>query len=109
MVTHNGLMNISRRRFLGASAAGIGSLAFLSGTSRSWAADGGSFSYANWADAPAVSQLYIDIVNNYQKANAVKVNRQANVSFQDYNTRFRVLLAGGSPPDVMRLNDDFLR
>ena len=109
MATHNGLMNISRRRFLGASAAGIGSLAFLSGTSRSWAAGGGSFSYANWADAPAVSQLYIDIVNNYQKANGVKVNRQANVSFQDYNTRFRVLLAGGSPPDVMRLNDDFLR
>ncbi|WP_089773136.1 extracellular solute-binding protein [Ruania alba] len=29
--------------------------------------------------------------------------------FDDYQTRFRTLIAGGSPPDLMRLNDDFLR
>jgi multiple sugar transport system substrate-binding protein len=100
-------IKLSRRGFLGGSAAAIGGLAFSSAT-RAWAA-GGGFSIANWSDAPAVSQLYFDIMDNYQKATGVKINRQANVSFADYNTRFRVLLAGGSPPDVMRLNDDFLR
>ena len=64
---------------------------------------------SNWSDAPAVSDLYIQIVEDYEKANGVSVDRQANVSFPDYNTKFRTLLAGGQPPDVMRLNDDFLR
>ena len=31
------------------------------------------------------------------------------MAFTDYQSRFRTLLAGGAPPDVMRLNDDFLR
>jgi multiple sugar transport system substrate-binding protein len=94
--------------FLGASAMGVGSLALMR-AGAAFAADEGAFSLANWSDAPAVSQLYIDIINNYEKSAGVKVSRQANVSFNDYNTRFRVLLAGGQPPDVMRLNDDFLR
>ena len=102
-------MRLSRRNFLGASAAGIGSMAFMAATRGVFAQDAGAFSVANWNDAPAVAQLYLDIMDNYEKATGVKISRQANVSFSDYNTRFRVLLSGGNPPDVMRLNDDFLR
>jgi multiple sugar transport system substrate-binding protein len=107
------LGRLSRRTFLGAGALGLGSAFLLAGcsTDSSSSSSGGSknFSFANWSDAPAVSQLYIDIINDYQKKNGITVDRQANVSFDDYNTKFRTLLAGGQPPDVMRLNDDFLR
>lgn len=105
-------VTITRRGFLGASV-GVGGAVFLaacsSGGGSSAAGGSKNFSYANWSDAPAVSQLYIDVINEYEKKNGVKVDRQANVSFDDYNTKFRTLLAGGQPPDVMRLNDDFLR
>ncbi len=102
-------MRLSRRNFLGASAAGIGSMALMAATRGAFAQDAGAFSVSNWNDAPAVAQLYLEIMDNYEKATGVKITRQANVSFSDYNTRFRVLLSGGNPPDVMRLNDDFLR
>ena len=105
----DGLSGLSRRRLLGVPA-GIGGAAVLAACGgQSGSGSLKSFSFANWSDAPAVSQLYIDIIAQYQKDKGVTVDRQANVSFDDYNTKFRTLLASGQPPDVMRLNDDFLR
>jgi multiple sugar transport system substrate-binding protein len=115
MTGHSGL--VSRRGFLGASALGGTALLLTacSATGGSGGATGGSggggknFSWANWSDAPATSQLYIDLITKYATDNGIQIDRQANVSFADYNTKFRTLLAGGQPPDIMRLNDDFLR
>lgn len=108
---------MARRTILSGSLA-LGGLALLSacaspsGSGSGSSSGGGSktgFSMSNWSDAPAVSELYIKIVADYEKSTGVKVDRLANIAFNDYNTKFRTLLAGGQPPDVMRLNDDFLR
>lgn len=49
------------------------------------------------------------IAQNFEGKTGIKMQPQAAVAFADFQTRFRTLLAGGEPPDVMRLNDDFLR
>lgn len=97
---------LSRRAFLGGVAASS-ALPLIMPT-RAVAQDA-AFSWANWNDSPAVAQLYFDIMDKYEAETGVRIDRQANVEFADYNTRFRVLLASGNPPDIMRLNDDFLR
>lgn len=49
------------------------------------------------------------IAEGFKAQYGVTLQPQASVGFGDYQTRFRTLLAGGEPPDVMRLNDDFVR
>jgi multiple sugar transport system substrate-binding protein len=99
---------LSRRTFLTFLAAGattsVGGCAFLGG-GRS--PDPNAVTFANWSDT--VSEMYTQILDQFERQTGVRVAPQADVSFDDYQSRFRTLLAGGSPPDVMRLNDDFLR
>jgi multiple sugar transport system substrate-binding protein len=99
---------MTRRAFLatlaGGAAAGLAGCAFLGG-GRS--PDPNAVTFANWSDS--VDATYAQILEQFLDQTGVRVDPQASVSFDDYQTRFRTLLAGGSPPDVMRLNDDFLR
>jgi multiple sugar transport system substrate-binding protein len=63
---------------------------------------------ASWADG--VNDLVFGTIrDSFEASSGLSVNPQAAVPFSDYQTRFRTLIAGGSPPDLMRLNDDFLR
>jgi multiple sugar transport system substrate-binding protein len=47
-------------------------------------------------------------INAFAETTGTAVNVQPTPT-QDYDTKFRTLLASGSPPDVMRINDDFVR
>ena len=101
---------MSRRGFLqiSALAASAGALAACGGgSSSSGSGSGNAFVFANWGDS--FGPIYDQAIADYERLKSVKVAKQASVPYDDYQTRFRTLIAGGSPPDVMRLNDDFLR
>ncbi|MCO4239623.1 sugar ABC transporter substrate-binding protein [Pseudarthrobacter sp. MDT3-28] len=100
---------LSRRNLLLAGGA-VGAMLIASCGSPSGGGGGNAktLTGASWADG--VNDLVFgSIKSNFAKASGLTVNPQAAVPFSDYQTRFRTLIAGGSPPDLMRLNDDFLR
>ncbi len=47
-------------------------------------------------------------IKAYEKKSGNKVKVQP-VPTADYDTKMRTLFAGGQPPDIMRINDDFVR
>lgn len=96
-----------RRQFLQWSALTAGMTALTACAGKSPSSAGLGFSYSNWQGG--TDALFEEILADYETKASVTIDRQALVSFSDYQTRFRTLLSGGSPPDVMRLNDDFLR
>jgi multiple sugar transport system substrate-binding protein len=104
MLTRRKLLTTSG---LAASALALGSCA--KGSNSSGAAAGGSdvVTSASWNDSVG-DLLKGAIAEAWSKTSGKKLEAQASVSFADYQTRFRTLLAGGQPPDVMRLNDDFI-
>lgn len=103
---------LKRRTFL-ASLAATGGVALLAGCSTGGNGAGGSASgsktvtFATWQDA--YGPVYDTVIDSFSSGRNVAVDRQASVPFDQYQTRFRTLLSGGSPPSLMRLNDDFLR
>jgi hypothetical protein len=48
-------------------------------------------------------------INAFQEQTGITVNVQPTPGDDEYETKMRTLLASGSPPDVMRINDDFVR
>ncbi len=66
----------------------------------------GEISFMNW-DTIDGTPLETAI-NAFEEQSGITVNVQPAPT-QDYDTKFRTLLASGSPPDVMRINDDFVR
>lgn len=102
---------ISRRSLLLAGGGAAGAMLLASCGSPGSGSSGGNaktLTGASWADG--VNDLVFgQIKSDFEKASGLTVNPQAPVPFSDYQTRFRTLIAGGSPPDLMRLNDDFLR
>ncbi|WP_147917215.1 ABC transporter substrate-binding protein [Ruania zhangjianzhongii] len=99
---------LSRRNFLiaGGGAAGAVLLASCSGGTAEGNPD--EITGAGWADG-LNDLVFGQIKDDFEAATGLTVTPQASVPFDDYQTRFRTLIAGGSPPDLMRLNDDFLR
>ncbi len=76
---------------------------------RSYAAraqDKAEVSFMNW-DAIEGTPMETAI-NAFQEQSGITVNVQPTPT-TDYETKMRTLLASGSPPDVMRINDDFVR
>jgi multiple sugar transport system substrate-binding protein len=66
----------------------------------------GEVSFMNW---DVVSGTPIETaLNAFQETTGITVNVQPTPA-QDYETKFRTLLASGSPPDVMRINDNVVR
>ena len=99
--------NLSRRRFL-AGLTGIaasGALAACGGGNA-----GGdskkSLTFLNWEQVKGTPLE--QAIQAYEKDSGTKVTVQPAVT-QEYDTKMRTLIAGGSPPDVMRINDDFVR
>ena len=102
--------HLSRRTFVqGGIAASAGvSLAAAGGRSFSARAqDGGKISFMNW-DAIEGTPLETAI-NAFQEQTGIEVEDQAVPSGDEYETKMRTLLASGSPPDIMRINDDYVR
>lgn len=103
-------LTLSRRGFLVASGGVAGALMLAScgAPGGSGGSQGSSITTAGWDDG-AGKTIDGPIREAFEKASGRAVAPQALVPFDDYQTRFRTLLAGGTPPDLMRLNDDFMR
>ncbi|KOG07560.1 ABC transporter substrate-binding protein [Streptomyces viridochromogenes] len=105
-----GTHHVNRRAFLKASGlAASGALlgACAKGTDSASGGGPGAVTTNGWTDA-LHDYLMGPVVKAFTQQSGIKVEPQAGVPFDDYQTRFRTLLAGGAPPDIMRLNDDFL-
>lgn len=66
----------------------------------------GTITFLNWdvvKDTP-----YEAVINAFQEQTGTKVEIQPTPTDQ-YDTKMRTLLASGTPPDIMRVNDDFVR
>ncbi len=72
------------------------------------AAQVGSTSFMNWDD---IKGTPIEMVlQAYEKQTGRKVENVPNPgSGTEYETKVRTMLAGGTAPDIMRVNDDFVR
>ncbi|MGC4940441.1 ABC transporter substrate-binding protein [Kribbella sp. DT2] len=100
--------NLSRRRFLaglGGLAAG-GVLAGCGGGGNEAGGGGKGLTFLNWQQVKGTPLE--QAIQAHEKAAGVTVTVQPAVT-QEYDTKMRTLLAGGAPPDVMRINDDFVR
>ncbi|MEU4292993.1 sugar ABC transporter substrate-binding protein [Kribbella sp. NPDC026596] len=106
------LSNLSRRRFLaglGTLSAGLaagGALAGCGGNGNGSSSGGKSLTFLNWEQVKGTPLE--QAIQAYEKSSGAKVTVQPAVT-QEYDTKMRTLLAGGSPPDIMRINDDFVR
>jgi multiple sugar transport system substrate-binding protein len=129
------MQGMTRRRFLGQLAVVGGALALAAcgASPRDQAASGGtqasaapstagaaatpsaassgqvgSTSFMNWDD---IKGTPIEMVlQAYEKQSGQKVENVPNPgSGTEYETKVRTMLAGGTAPDIMRVNDDFVR
>lgn len=103
----SGYSTMNRRSFLVTSVGAALALGGCAKGTDSQGAGADTISSAAWDDGIS-DQMNGSILQGFEKKSGIKVRPQAAVPFTDFQTRFRTLLAGGSPPDVMRLNDDFL-
>ena len=102
--------NVSRRTFVQGGIAATAGLSLAAAGGRSFSAraqDGGKISFMNW-DAIEGTPLEAAITM-FQEQTGIEVEVQAVPSGDEYETKMRTLLASGSPPDVMCINDDYVR
>lgn len=86
--------------------AAIGLAASHYAAPQSSAKQSGEISFMNW---DVVEGTPLDtVLERFQEQTGISVNVQPAPT-QDYTTRMRTLLASGSPPDVMRIDDDLVR
>jgi hypothetical protein len=86
--------------------AGSAVMTACGGRSGGNASGTGPITFANWSGSDSAFE---EVLRSYEQQRSLSIERQASVPFADYQTRFRALLAGGSPPDVMRMDDDSIR
>ncbi|MEV5961915.1 sugar ABC transporter substrate-binding protein [Kribbella sp. NPDC051952] len=106
MQTH--LSDLSRRRFLaglGGLAAG-GALAACGGNGNAGGGGKKGLTFLNWEQVKG--NPLEQAIKAFEKDSGTSVTIQPAVT-TEYDTKMRTLIAGGSPPDVMRINDDFVR
>lgn len=102
---------LNRRSMLSGCLASTAALA-MSGCGGSSGGSGGSakkttVTFLNW-EATEGTPLG-DAIHQFEKQNPdVTVNIQPAAT-SNYDTKMRTALAGGSPPDVFRINDDFVQ
>jgi multiple sugar transport system substrate-binding protein len=108
-----GTMNarVNRRTL---TRAGLGGATLLAGSQAGLrprparaAQEGTQISFMNWdpiADTPLEAAI-----NAFQEQSGITVEVQATPASGEYETRMRTMLASGAPPDIMRINDDFVR
>lgn len=87
-------------------AAAAGLAASRIATSPASARQATEISFMNW-DTVAGTPLEAAL-NAFEETTGITVNVQPAPT-QDYTTRMRTLLASGSPPDIMRIDDDLVR
>ena len=109
--------NVSRRTFVQGGITATAGLSLAAARGRSFSARGRSFSarardngkisFMNW-DAIEGTPLEAAI-NASQEQTGIEVEVHAVPSGDEYETKMRTLLASGSPPDIMCINDGYVR
>ncbi len=66
----------------------------------------GELTFLNWSALEGTP--FPAALKAFQETTGITVNVQPTPT-TDYETKFRTLLASGSPPDVMRINDNYVR
>ncbi|GAB3435760.1 ABC transporter substrate-binding protein [Flindersiella endophytica] len=95
---------LTRRSFLG-GAAGLAGATFLAGCGNG-GAGGDSLTFLNWESVKGTPME--KALRAFEKESGEKLTIQPAPA-DDYDTKMRTLLSAGTPPDVMRINDDFVR
>jgi ABC-type glycerol-3-phosphate transport system substrate-binding protein len=109
---------LSRRVFLRGLAWGVGATALAAcatPVAPGAASDTGAaapaeqtqvVSLMNWEEIGGTP--FETVINAYREAAGIEVEVQPSPA-EDYETRMRTMIAGGTAPDIMRINDDFVR
>lgn len=98
---------VGRRQFVGGVAALAGS-AMLTGCGMGGGGGGGdnkSMTFLN--DASLKGTPFQSVVDAFQKESGIKVTVQPVPA--EYDTKFRTVLASGAPPDLVKINDDYVK
>ncbi len=99
---------VSRRSLMG-GAAGIAGAAALAGCGMTTGGGGGSGStkmtFLN--DNPLKGTPFGEAVDAFQKQSDIQVTVQPVPA--EFDTKFRTVLASGAPPDLIKINDDYVR
>jgi multiple sugar transport system substrate-binding protein len=100
---------ISRRALVGAGGATAAALLAGCGGSGSGAGPGGemskSMTFLN--DSDIKGNPFGQAIEAFSKQSGIEVEVQPVPS--DYDTKFRTVLSGGKPPDLIKINDDYVR
>jgi multiple sugar transport system substrate-binding protein len=100
---------VSRRTFVQGGFGAAAGMAVAVHGGRSFSAraqDSKEVSFMNW-DTVAGTPIET-VIKAFEEASGYTVKIQPTPT-TDYETKMRTLLASGSPPDIMRINDDFVR
>ncbi|MFC7620142.1 extracellular solute-binding protein [Microlunatus sp. GCM10028923] len=100
----NATTRISRRTLLGAGGVAAAALA---GCSSPGGGGGGSKSMTFLNDSDIKDDPFGKAVEAFQQSSGISVEVQPVPS--DYDTKFRTVLSGGKPPDLIKINDDYVR
>jgi multiple sugar transport system substrate-binding protein len=98
-------VRITRRRFLEGMALAAGSAAFAGCGEVPGA--GGDITFLNW-EATKGTPLS-EVIKKFEQESGKKVNIQPVPGGDTYDTKVQTLLASGRPPDIFRINDDYVR
>lgn len=99
------MTRISRRALVG--AGGATAAALLAGCSGSGGGGSGSKSMTFLNDSDIKDNPFGKAVEAFQQSSGISVDIQPVPS--DYDTKFRTVLSGGKPPDLIKINDDYVR
>ena len=96
---------VSRRAFV-AGALGLAGGSLASGCGGKASSSSDEVTFLNWETLKGTPLE--KAIAAWEKKSGTKVVVQPTPT-ADYDTKMRTLLAGGQPPDIMRINDDFVR
>ena len=97
---------ITRRRFLQGMAVAAGSAA-LAGCGGGSGSSSDEITFMNWEETEGTPLG--DVLKEFEKKTGMKVTIQPAPEGDAYDAKMRTVLSSGSPPDVFRINDDFVR
>jgi multiple sugar transport system substrate-binding protein len=99
----NPATRISRRTFVG--AGGASAAALLAGCGMTASSDSKSMTFLN--DSDVKDTPFGKVIEAFQKKSGITVDVQPVPS--DYDTKFRTVLSSGKPPDLIKINDDYVK
>ncbi|MGP4014833.1 ABC transporter substrate-binding protein [Saccharopolyspora sp. 5N708] len=94
------------RRSLIAGIGGTAAAVALGGCARPAASDGSTVTVMNWEALDG--SAYSDVFAAFEKASGKRIKYQFAASGSDYWVKTRTVLGASNPPDLIRIDDDFV-